>query len=148
MRLDLQRVRIIVISGDRTACVEAPDSKMTRPSRSRTVTCSHARRDGYPVGSLWPVAIVDRDISDEHALPNVDAFKRDLCGVGPEIRRPSSPLPYPAQRPTPPHSSSSRKRFSMRCMKKFPPTNVWRANPLRGAPSTDAMGVSSSTAGM
>ena len=33
-------------------------------------------------------------------------------------------------------------------MKKFPPMNVWRAKPLRGAPSTDAIGVSSSTTGM
>ena len=35
----------------------APDSKMTWPSRSRTVTCSHARRDGYAVGSLCPVRL-------------------------------------------------------------------------------------------
>ena len=33
-------------------------------------------------------------------------------------------------------------------MKTFPPMNVWRAKPLRGAPSTDAIGVSSSTTGM
>jgi hypothetical protein len=45
-------------------------------------------------------------------------------------------------------SSSARNRSSIRNMKKLPPTNVCRASPLRGDPSTDEIGVSSSTTGI
>ena len=43
---------------------------------------------------------------------------------------------------------SLRNRFSIRCMKKLPPTNVCRENPARGSPNTDVIGTSSFTTGM
>ena len=45
-------------------------------------------------------------------------------------------------------SSASRYLFSIRCMKKFAATNVWRATPSRGVPNTRVIGTGSSTAGM
>src|SRR5207249_11627074 len=43
---------------------------------------------------------------------------------------------------------SPRNRFSIRWMKKLPPTNVCREKPDRGSPNTEVIGTSSCTTGM
>ncbi len=53
------------------------------PVPSRTVTCSQARRDGYPVGSLWPVRF--RTATSSASVADPIAARSD-CGDGRGVR--------------------------------------------------------------